>query len=90
VPGGIILTAVLTERGIVVNFPQSETSGGPTLMAPIVRGIQELGAASPGGGAAEATLAIPPNAVRANLSVVVLLEEASTHHVIGVGTAAGL
>ena len=85
-PGGIVLTAVLTESGIVVNLPQSERSGGRTLMAPIVRSIQAVGSASPGGGAAEATLAIPASAVRGNLTVVVLLEEASTHHVIGVGT----
>ena len=69
-PGGVVLTAVLTESGIVVNLPQSEGSGGRTLMAPIVRSMQAVGSASPGGGAAEATL----------------LEEASTHHVIGVGT----
>ena len=37
---GAVLTAVLTESGIVVNLPQSEGSGGRTLMAPIVRGIQ--------------------------------------------------
>jgi hypothetical protein len=85
-PGGVVLTAVLTESGIVVNLPQSEGSGGRTLMAPIVRSMQAVGSASSGGGAAEATLAIPANAVRANLTVVVLVEEASTHHVIGVGT----
>lgn len=85
-PGGVVLTAVLTEGGIIVNLPQSEGSGGRTLMAPIVRSMQAVGSASPGGGAAEATLAIPANTVRANLTVVVLLEEASTHHVIGVGT----
>jgi hypothetical protein len=88
VRAGVTLTAVVTESGIVVNLPQSEGSGGRTLMAPIVRSIQEVGSASLGGGAAEANVAIPAGAVGANLTVVVLLEEASTHHVVGVGTMA--
>ncbi|MGH7297844.1 MAG: DUF1223 domain-containing protein, partial [Polyangiaceae bacterium] len=83
---GVTLTALLTESGIVVNLPQSERGGGHTLMAPVVRSIQEVGGASLGGGAAEATLAVPVGAVRSNLVVVVLLQDAGSHHVLGVGT----
>jgi hypothetical protein len=80
------LTLVLTERGLLDIHHGGLIEYDRRPLAPIVRSIQELGAASAGGGATEATVTIPAGAVPANLTAVVLLSETSSRHILGAGT----
>ncbi len=80
------ITAVLAESGLLDIHHGGQTEYDRKPLAPVVRAVQEVGAASPAGGVAEATLAIPAGAVRANVTAVVLLQDSSNHHVLGVGT----
>ena len=85
------ITAVLTESSLVEIHHGGLTDYDRKPLAPVVRSIQEVGSASPGGGTIEATMTIPAGAVRANLTAVVLLQDASSHHILGAGTlAAGI
>lgn len=80
------LTAVLAESNLVETHHGGHTDYDRTPLVPVVRGVQAVGNASPQGGTAEVTLAIPTGAVRSNLTAVVLLQDAGNHHVLGVGT----
>jgi hypothetical protein len=80
------ITAVLSESGLVEIQHGGLTDYDRKPLAPVVRTLQEVGAASPGGGTVETTMAIPAGAVRANLTAVVLLQDSATHHVLGAGT----
>jgi len=82
------ITAVLTESSLVEIHHGGLTDYDRKPLAPVVRSIQEVGPASPGGGTVETTLAIPAGAVRANLTAVVVLQDASSHHILGAGTLA--
>jgi hypothetical protein len=80
------LTAVLAESGLVETHHGGHTDYDRTPLVPVVRAIQDVGTASARGGTAEVTLSIPPAAVRANVSAVVLLADAASHHVLGAAT----
>jgi hypothetical protein len=85
------ITAVLTESSLVEIHHGGLTDYDRKPLAPVVRSIQDVGSASPGGGTVETTLTIPAGAVRANVTAVVLLQDASSHHILGAGTlAAGI
>ena len=84
--GRTTLTAVLVENGLLELHHGGHTDYDRVKLTPVVRSMQVIGSASAGGGSLEATVAIPPAAVRANVTAVVLLQDAATHHVLGVGT----
>ncbi len=79
------LTLVLTEKGLLDIHHGGLIEYDRRPLAPIVRSMQELGVASPGGGATEATVTLPAGTVRANLTAVVLLSDTTNHHILGAG-----
>ena len=83
---GATLSVALAEGGLELLHHGGLTAYDRTPLTPVVRALQELGAASPSGGSLETTVAIPPGAVRSNVTAVVLLQDASSHRILGVGT----
>jgi len=84
---GLSVAVILTESNLVFERRRADGAEGErTPLAPVVRSIQEVGSASPGGGSAEATVSIPVTSARGNLTVVALLQESGTRHIVGAGT----
>ena len=83
------VTVVLAEKGLLLLHHGGKIDYDRVPLVPVVRSVTEVGTASPAGGALEATVPIPAVAVRANLTAVVLLEDASSHHIVGVAVVAG-
>ena len=79
---------VLVEKGLAVDVPRGENSGKHLQHAPVARDLKSAGVVSASGGDFDATFALPPASHRENLSVVAIVQERGSHHVLGVGTLA--
>jgi len=85
---GARVTLAITEDGLRVDVPRGENAGRRLDHDGVAREVRAIGAVTAKGGTIEASVRVPAGARRDRVRFVVLVSDARTRRVVGVGTLA--